>query len=82
MDKQQELKKQIRKEMEELGYNPIPDLEMMEVVDISTLNYQGRMAYYQNLNKKALMKEFVNHFRTTIPMDAEILKKITDYGND
>jgi hypothetical protein len=82
MDTQEELKKQIRKEMEELGYNPIPDMEKMEVVDITTLNYQGRMAYYQNLNKKALIKEFANHFKTTIPMDAEILKKINEYGNN
>ena len=82
MNKQEELKKQIRKEMEELGYNPIPDMDKMEVIDISTLNYQGRMAYYQNLNKKALVQEFVTHMKGKVPMNAETLKTINEYGNN
>lgn len=82
MNQQEELKKQIRQEMEELGYNPIPDMDKMEVVDISTLNYQSRMAYYQNLNKKALVKEFVNHMKAKFNPDAETLTKLNEYGNN
>jgi hypothetical protein len=82
MNQQEELKKQIRQEMEELGYNPIPDMDKMQVVDISTLNYQGRMAYYQNLNKKALVKEFVAHMKGKFNMDAETITKLNEYGNN
>ena len=43
--------------MEELGYKLIPPLNF-EVVDISEMNYDSRMAYYQNISKKALEIEF------------------------
>ena len=57
MKTQQELKAQIQKEMEELDYKLIPPLDF-EVVDISEMNYDARMAYYQNISKKALEIEF------------------------
>ena len=57
MKTQEELKQQIQKEMEELGYKLIPPLNF-EVVDISEMNYDSRMAYYQNISKKALEIEF------------------------
>ena len=77
----EEVKEQIRREMEELGYNVIPDLDNMELVDVTLLNYEGRMSYYQNLSKRALELEFINHIRTTIPMDKETLTKLNkSYG--
>ena len=77
----EEVKEQIRREMEELGYNLIPDLDNMELVDVTGLNYEGRMSYYQNLSKRALELEFVNHIKTTIPMDKETLTKLNkSYG--
>ena len=77
----EEVKEQIRREMEELGYNLIPDLDNMELVDVTLLNYEGRMSYYQNLSKRALELEFINHIRTTIPMDKETLTKLNkSYG--
>jgi hypothetical protein len=77
----EEVKEQIRREMEELGYNVIPDLDNMELVDVTLLNYEGRMSYYQNLSKRALELEFVNHIKTTIPMDKETLTKLNkSYG--
>jgi hypothetical protein len=57
MKTQQELKAQIQKEMEELDYKLIPPLDF-EVVDISEMKYEARMAYYQNISKKALEIEF------------------------
>ena len=57
MKTQEELKQQIQKEMEELEYKLIPPLNF-EVVDISEMNYDSRMAYYQNISKKALEIEF------------------------
>lgn len=57
MKTQEELKKQIVKEMEELEYKLIPPLNF-EVVDISEMDYEQRRAYYQNISKKALEIEF------------------------
>ena len=57
MKTQEELKAQIQKEMEELDYKLIPPLDF-EVVDISEMKYEARMAYYQNISKKALEIEF------------------------
>lgn len=61
MKTQEELKEQIQKEMEELGYKAIPPLDF-EVVDISEMNYDARRAYYQNITKKALELEFAKVF--------------------
>ena len=57
MKTQEELKEQIVKEMEELGYKLIPPLNF-EVLDISEYTYEKRIAYYQNISKKALEIEF------------------------
>ena len=43
--------------MQELEYKLIPPLSF-EVLDISEMNYDARMAYYQNISKKALEIEF------------------------
>ena len=57
MKTQEELKKQIVKEMEELEYKLIPPMDF-EVLDISEMKYEARKAYYQNISKKALELEF------------------------
>ena len=57
MKTQEELKKQIVKEMEELDYKLIPPLNF-EVLDISGMDYEKRRAYYQNISKRALEEEF------------------------
>jgi hypothetical protein len=57
MKTQEELKKQIVKEMEELEYKLIPPLNF-EVLDISEMDYEKRRAYYQNISKRALEEEF------------------------
>jgi len=57
MKTQEELKQQIVKEMEELEYKLIPPLNF-EVLDISEMDYEKRIAYYQNISKKALEIEF------------------------
>ena len=57
MKTQEELKEQIVKEMQELEYKLIPPLNF-EVLDISEMNYEKRMAYYQNISKRALEIEF------------------------
>lgn len=57
MKTQEQLKEQILKEMNELGYKAIPPLDF-EVIDISDMTYEARMAYYQNITKLALEKEF------------------------
>jgi ribose 5-phosphate isomerase RpiB len=57
MKTQEELKQQIVKEMEELGYKLIPPLNF-EVLDISEYTYEKRIAYYQNISKIALDIEF------------------------
>lgn len=62
MRTQEEIKKQIEKEMLELGYILI-DIEEIEVVEVAELTYEARMSYYQNLNKLALEKEFKKHFK-------------------
>jgi hypothetical protein len=62
MRTQEEIKKQIQKEMLELGYILL-DLEDVEVVEVGELPYEGRMSYYQNLNKLALEREFKQHFK-------------------
>jgi len=62
MRTQAEIKEQIQKEMLELGYLLLPELELMEVIEIKDIPYEGRMAYYQNLNKLALETEFNKHF--------------------
>lgn len=61
MKTQEELKEQILKEMEELGYKLIPPMDF-EVIDISEMKYEARMAYYQNITKKALEIEFQKVF--------------------
>lgn len=61
MKTQEQIKEQILKEMEELGYKAIPPLDF-EVIDISEMTYEARMAYYQNITKIALEKEFQKVF--------------------
>lgn len=62
MKTQEQIKEQILKEMEELGYKAIPPLDF-EVIDISEMTYEARMAYYQNITKLALEKEFEKVFQ-------------------
>lgn len=57
MKTQEELKQQIQKEMEELEFKLIPPFDF-EVIDVSEMSYEARIAYYQNISKKALEKEF------------------------
>jgi hypothetical protein len=57
MKTQQELKAQIQKEMEELEFKLIPPMDF-EVIDVSEMTYEARIAYYQNISKKALEIEF------------------------
>ena len=57
MKTQEELKQQIQKEMEELEFKLIPPFDF-EVIDVSEMNYEQRIAYYQNISKKALEIEF------------------------
>ena len=57
MKTQEELKQQIQKEMEELEFKLIPPFDF-EVVDVSEMTYEARIAYYQNISKKALEIEF------------------------
>jgi hypothetical protein len=61
MRTQEEIKEQIQKEMLELGYILVDILDI-EVIEVADLPYEGRMSYYQNLNKLALEKEFKKHF--------------------
>ena len=61
MRTQEEIKKQIEKEMLELGYILL-ELDGIEVIEVAELPYEGRMSYYQNLNKLALEKEFKKHY--------------------
>jgi hypothetical protein len=62
MRTQEEIKEQIEKEMLELGYILVDILDI-EVIEVADLPYEGRMSYYQNLNKLALEKEFKKHFK-------------------
>jgi hypothetical protein len=57
MKTQEELKQQIQKEMEELEFKLIPPMDF-EVIDVSDMSYEARIAYYQNISKKALEIEF------------------------
>jgi hypothetical protein len=57
MKTQEELKQQIQKEMEELEFKLIPPFDF-EVMDVSEMTYEARIAYYQNISKKALELEF------------------------
>jgi hypothetical protein len=57
MKTQEELKAQIVKEMEELEFKLIPPMDF-EVIDVSEMTYEARIAYYQNISKKALEIEF------------------------
>jgi hypothetical protein len=57
MKTQEELKAQIQKEMEELEFKLIPPMDF-EVIDVSEMTYEARIAYYQNISKKALEIEF------------------------
>jgi hypothetical protein len=57
MKTQEELKQQIQKEMEELEFKLIPPMDF-EVIDVSQMTYEARIAYYQNISKKALEIEF------------------------
>jgi hypothetical protein len=61
MRTQEEIKEQIQKEMLELGYILVDILDI-EVIEVADLPYEGRMSYYQNLNKLALEKEFKKHY--------------------
>lgn len=65
MKTQEQIKEQIVREMQELGYKAIPPLDF-EVVDISEMNYEARRAYYQNITKKALETEFTKVFEELI----------------
>lgn len=65
MKTQEELKEQITKEMEELGFKLIPPFNF-EVVDVSEMSYEQRIAYYQNISKIALQKEFEKVFEEII----------------
>lgn len=65
MKTQEQIKEQIVKEMEELGYKLIPPMNF-EVVDISEMNYEARRAYYQTISKKALEIEFQKVFEELI----------------
>jgi hypothetical protein len=47
--------------MLELGYILVDILDI-EVIEVADLPYEGRMSYYQNLNKLALEKEFKKHY--------------------
>jgi hypothetical protein len=62
MRTQEEIKAHIQKEMLELGYILL-ELDGIEVIEVAELPYEGRMSYYQNLNKLALEKEFKKHFK-------------------
>lgn len=57
MKTQEEIKEQIVKEMEELGYKLIPPMDF-EVIDVSEMDFEKRKAYYQNISKKAIEIEF------------------------
>jgi hypothetical protein len=57
MKTQEQLKEQIQKEMEELEFKLIPPMDF-EVIDVSEMTYEARIAYYQNISKKALEIEF------------------------
>ena len=61
MKTQEQIKEQIVKEMEELGYKLIPPMDF-EVIDISEMDFEKRKAYYQNISKKALEIEFKKAF--------------------
>lgn len=65
MKTQEELKQQIVKEMEELGYKLIPPMDF-EVIDVSDMSLEKRQAYYQNISKKALEIEFNKAFEELI----------------
>ncbi len=65
MKTQQEIKEQIVKEMEELGYKLIPPMDF-EVIDVSDMSFEKRQAYYQNISKKALEIEFNKAFEELI----------------
>lgn len=65
MKTQQEIKEQIVREMEELGYKLIPPMDF-EVIDISDMSFEKRQAYYQNISKKALEIEFQKAFEELI----------------
>jgi hypothetical protein len=62
MRTQEEIKEQIQKEMLELGYILL-ELDGIEVIEVADIPYEGRMSYYQNLNKLALEREFKQHFK-------------------
>ena len=57
MKTQEELKEQIVKEMQELEYKLIPPLNF-EVLDISEMNYDARIAHYHNSSKIQFDIEF------------------------
>lgn len=65
MKTQEEIKEQIVKEMEELGYKLIPPMNF-EVIDVSEMTYDERRAYYLNISKKALEIEFQKVFEELI----------------
>lgn len=65
MKTQEQLKEQIQKEMEELGYKLIPPMDF-EVIDVSEMDFEKRKAYYQNISKKALEIEFKKAFDEVI----------------
>jgi hypothetical protein len=61
MKTQEQIKEQIVKEMEELGYKLIPPMDF-EVIDVTDMDFEKRKAYYQNISKKALEIEFKKAF--------------------
>jgi len=65
MKTQEQIKEQIVKEMEELGYKLIPPMDF-EVIDVSEMDFEKRKAYYQNISKKAIELEFKKAFEELI----------------
>lgn len=65
MKTQEQIKEQIVKEMEELGYKLIPPMDF-EVIDVTEMDFEKRKAYYQNISKKALEIEFQKAFEELI----------------
>lgn len=57
MKTQKEIKEQIVKEMQEIGYKLIPPMDF-ELIDVSEMDFEKRNSYYQNISKKAIELEF------------------------
>lgn len=53
-----QLKEIIKKDMEDIGYKLLPPFDDIEVLDVTQMDGDKRNAYYQNLSKLAIEKEF------------------------